>query len=35
MTYSYEEKCVCEAMKDACDLPWLMLDCKAYCRICM
>jgi len=22
-------------MKDACDLPWLMLDCKAHCRICM
>lgn len=29
------KKNVCEAMKDACDLSWLMLGCKAHYRICM
>lgn len=28
-------KHVSVAMKDACDLPWLMMDCKLNYRICM
>jgi len=23
-----------ETVKDAYDVPWLMLDCKLHCRIC-